>query len=228
VTDDWLRSLYVRVLDRRPSLGALGLSIERMLALVERRGSRSDRLRTLDAVMSRRDSIAELEILWAASGRQRTVARGRWWTLGVVGLAAAASVVLVIGTAVITENWPARPEQTRGGAGPIVELVTPAERVTGRPVTFSWKPVSDARDYEIEVLDADGLSAFVSTVRGTSVELPATVHLLPGTDYRWWVVARRADGSRVGAVPRRLRVGEGIDRRGAVVPQPNEPLRVVS
>jgi hypothetical protein len=91
-------------------------------------------------------------------------------------------------------------------------LIAPSERVGSRAIQFSWKPVRGARDYEIEVLDADGLSTFVSTVQGTTVLLPATVRLLPGTEYRWWVVARRADGSRVGAIPRRLRVDDAVNR----------------
>src|SRR4029079_14575840 len=111
--------------------------------------------------------------------------------------------------------WSTRPDAARGGNGVVVQLVTPTERVDARRIMFTWKPVRGAQDYEIEVLDADGLSTFVSTVRGTSVRLPTSVRLMPGAEYRWWVVARRADGLRGGAVPRRLRVDDGTNGSGA-------------
>ena len=78
------------------------------------------------------------------------------------------------------------------------------------------------------ILDADGLSTFVSTVNGTSVNLPSTVRLLPGAEYRWWVVARRADGSRIGAVPRRLRIEDGRGGGGSARTGPVSPTVVLS
>ena len=227
MTDDRLRALYALILDRRPGFGAVRISIDRILALVERRGGEPDRLRTLDAVMADRDHMAELEVLWAATGSRDARTRKPLWALGTIPLAAAASVILVIGVTLLS-RWTARPEATRGGIRSTVQLVAPAERVNADPITFSWKPVSDARDYEIEVLDADGLSTFVSTVRATSVQLPASVHLIPGAEYRWWVVARRADGSRIGAVPRRLRIGDGRGGGGSARTGPVSPIVVLS
>ena len=69
MTIDRLRALYAVFLaaGRRPR-GAARLSIDSILALAERHGGIMNRLRTLDTVMSDRESIAELEILHAAAG----------------------------------------------------------------------------------------------------------------------------------------------------------------
>jgi hypothetical protein len=212
MTTDRLRALYALILTRgaRPRAVAR-LSVERILALVERRGGDTDRLRTLDTVMTDREYVGELEILRAAIGVRRAVQRRLDWSLGNIGMAAAATVLLAVGITAVAKNW-SSPDTLRGANGPVVQLIAPSERVDARGIQFSWKPVRGARDYEIEVLDADGLSTFVSTVQGTSILLPATVRLLPGTEYRWWVVARRADGSLVGAIPRRLRVDDAVNR----------------
>jgi len=234
MTTDRLRALYALILTRgaRPRAVAR-LSVERILALVERRGGDTDRLRTLDTVMADREYVAELEILQAAIGVRRTMRRGLAWSLGTLGMAAAATVLLAVGVTAVAKNWSTRSDTLRGANGPVVQLIAPSERVGARGIQFSWKPVLGARDYEIEVLDADGLSTFVSTVQGTTVLLPATVQLLPGTEYRWWVVARRADGSRVGPIRRRLRVddpgnGSGADANRVGAAQPHAMLARVA
>ena len=216
MTIDRLRALYRLILARQRPPSAIGrLAIGRILALAERQGGIADRLRTLDTVMADREYMVELEILRAAIGTRRRFGHRLEWTLGNVGLAIAATLLLSVGLTAIARTWSTRPDAPRGGNSVVVQLVTPTERVDARTIMFTWKPVRGAQDYEIEVLDADGLSTFVSTVRGTSVRLPTSVRLLPGAEYRWWVVARRADGSRVGAVPRRLRVDDGTNGSGA-------------
>ena len=208
MTNADLRELYARVLDRpRRAITLARLSVERVAALVERRGGDADRLRTLDAVMQDRAGIAELEILLAAAG----VRRARWSVRPFV-FAAAAGLLIAVGLTPVIRSRSNDPDRLRGARATPVELIGPSERVRGAPITFSWAAVGGAREYEIEVLDADGLSAFVSTVSETSVSLPANVRLTPGREYRWWVVARRADGTRVGAVPRRLRLDTGAER----------------
>lgn len=212
MTIDRLRALYALILARAARPRAVArLSVERILALVERRGSDTDRLRTLDTVMSDREYVVEFEILQSAISAGRTMRRRLHWSLGSLGMAAA-MFLLSVGITVVAKNWSTRPDALRGANGAVVQLIAPAERVGSRAIQFSWKPVRGARDYEIEVLDADGLSTFVSTVQGTSVLLPASVRLLPGTEYRWWVVARRVDGTRIGAIPRRLRVDDAVNR----------------
>jgi hypothetical protein len=72
MNDARLRALYALVLDRPSRALTFGrLSIERLLALVERRGPESERLWTLDHAMGDRDHMLELDILRAAAGVRR-------------------------------------------------------------------------------------------------------------------------------------------------------------
>jgi hypothetical protein len=206
MNDQFLRALYALTLARPArALDRARVSVERVLALVERRGSEAERLRTLDLVMRDRDHMIELDVLRSAAG----VRQGTSWHFR---FAAAAAIIIAAGAlGRVAQERATADDVARGGRAPLVRLIAPGERVGNDAITFSWVAVGGARDYEIEVLDADGLSAFVSTVRGTSVRLPTDVRLRPGQEYRWWVVARRADGSRIGAVPRRLRLDTGIE-----------------
>jgi hypothetical protein len=88
VTNDRLRALYALVLRERPrSIHVARVSMEWMLALVERRGREVDRLRTLDRVMADRDHIAELGILQAAFGDRRDTRSHATGALGAAALA---------------------------------------------------------------------------------------------------------------------------------------------
>lgn len=224
MTNDRLRALYALVLARPArALRAMPVSIERILALVERRGGIEARLATLDDMMRDRNHMIELDVLRAAFG----VRRRTWW-LSPAGYAVAAGLLVAIGLSPLVVARVRHEDMMRGAPAPVVQLLTPTEHVADARITFSWIAVGGARDYEIEILDADGLSMFVSTVNGTSVKLPSTVRLLPGAEYRWWVVARRSDGSRIGAVPRRLKIEDGRGGGGSARTGPVGPTVVLS
>ena len=64
---------------------------------------------------------------------------------------------------------------------------------------FLWHAVEGAVAYELEVLDAAGSPVYATRTADTVLALPAGVRLQPGQEYRWWVVARLADGSELRA-----------------------------
>src|SRR5689334_266104 len=78
MNDERLRDAYERGLP--PNDGAASLddvSAERLRRLVEREGSESERLRTLDVALSSAEGRRELEIAWAAARAARP--RQRSW-----------------------------------------------------------------------------------------------------------------------------------------------------
>jgi hypothetical protein len=202
MNDERLRAVYERILAQsRPS--GDDPTPEQMLALVEGRGSDAERLRTLERVMRSEESRRDFELLRAAAAASRPPRRG------VNRMLAAAAVVLVVaGASAVT--WRelrldgASDNVMRGGE-PTVVLAAPNDSpaVSG-PLVFVWRPVAGATSYEVELVEASGALVKMDTVRDTTWTPPASVHLTPGTEYRWWVRATLTDGTTVEAPPRRL------------------------
>ena len=205
MNDEKLRDAYERGLPRYDDAGSPPLddvSAERLRRLVEREGSESERLRTLDVALSSAEGRRELEIAWAAARAARPPRRS-WQRF-----ALAASVLIVVGVSASTLWLRGRgPQATvlRGGSDSPVTLVAPVGEVrSDRATRFLWRAVGNAAQYQIVVVDTTGTEMYAGETRDTALTLPDSVHLVPGQAYLWWVQARLNDQSTVTAVTQRV------------------------
>jgi hypothetical protein len=206
VSDDALRQAYERLMRARDATRRDdAVPIEAMLALVERRGSDEERLRTLDAVMRSAEARAELEVLRAAAGAVPVVPSEharvlrRWIPI------AAAAVLVVVASLVMRAPTPSA-DTMRGGDANAIVLVGPDAMSAGAPRPFVWRSTAGVSRYTFELLDADGAVVHTATTRDTMLALPPAVRLVAGADYRWVVRADAESGRTLTAVPRALRV----------------------
>lgn len=173
VNDAALRDAYARLLAARASAPAdTEVSLEAIVALIERRGGEAERLALLDRVMASPALRAEFDELRAATRR------GRRAVLSWRGPAAlAASLILVAGIA----TWTTRarrvepdPGLMRGGDRGTIRPLT-VERAPGDTLRLRWPASSDAREYTVELLDASGTVVATRTTRETfaSFDAPA-------------------------------------------------------
>lgn len=202
MNDERLREAYERGLPERDSAAPLDdVSAERLRRLVEGEGSESERLRTLDLILSSGEGRRELEIAWAAARAARP-RRRTWYRMGV-----AASLLLIAGaSALVLRSRREGADTLRGSESP-VKLVAPLGVVApSRATKFAWRPVARAERYQLVVVDTTGTELYASETQDTALVLPDTVHLAPGRTYLWWVQARLRDQSTVTAVTQRLLV----------------------
>ena len=180
---------------------------EALAALARREGPETDRLATLDHVMScvqcRRDFdlLRTVERAGADAGVAFHGAPRRSWFMPA---ALAGSLLLAVGLGRQLLRQP--DETTRGGAAAAVVLVQPgAEHPAAQPVTFAWQAVPGAKRYELELLDGGGAVAASATTADTSAS-PAAARALPPGEYRWWVRALLADSRTIRSPLRPLRL----------------------
>jgi hypothetical protein len=190
--DDLLRDLYragCAAEARGPS--DCPVTPERMLALLEGRLGRRERLATMGQILHHpacRAEFAMLHAVWqAAEGRAQ---RRRW---SAVALRAAAAIVALIGagTAVAT-LWRSGREEPMRGPEAAVELITPTGALAG-PVVLTWHRTPGADRYEAVVADSGGMPMMTRTTPDTTL----AAGTLPPGRYRWWVRATRSDGTIV-------------------------------
>jgi hypothetical protein len=212
VTDDALRRAYARHLADRALPGRERCATpEALLALVERRGSESDRLATLDHAGSCEACRRDLELLRAVHRAGDTPVRRpalRWvsWVPASRGRLAAAAVIVVAIGAVATMTVRRHDAVMRGGP-PVVRLVSPADSVpAGGPVRLTWRSAPGTERYEVELLSATGDSMFSASTPDTVLTVPAAVVLVPGGEYLWSVRAVRRDGTHAASAPLRFRL----------------------
>jgi hypothetical protein len=205
LTDAELARAYDSLLRaRRRAADADAVSLDRMLALVEQRGSDEERLATLDAVMSDRTSAHEFELLRALAVN-RPQSRLRWRSSGtVMSLAAVAAVLFVAVMVARTDRSTAGIEPMRAAVQNAVLVDPPIEASLQQSRTFRWLRVAGARSYSIEILTATGTAVFTTRVADTSVTLPTDVPITQGVEYRWWVATEFADGTQRRSEFRRL------------------------
>jgi hypothetical protein len=205
MNDTELQSAYGALLDARKAGAQRPVPLERILALVEGRGSEEERIETLDTVMADREMARELELLRAvAANRPRTESVRRWRYVAPL-LAAAALLLIAIPTtreALLNR----RSEPLRDAAqGPT--LIAPAERASQQDSrVFRWRSFPGASTYSFELLTAGGTAVFTTRTSDTTVTLPADVRLATDVDYRWWVAGELADGTPRRSAFRLLRV----------------------
>ena len=191
MTDSQLRDIYTRSLTKRaecPSPDALE-------ALVTRAGAEESRLATLDHVMSCVACKQDFELLRAihAAEQVNTQARPR---RSVTPWLAAAVVLVAAGALTVTELK--RPNPTRGSS-PSSDIAL----VGAMNGSLVWRAIPDAVRYDVEIVDASGVTIFhasVASAGDTTAALPTT---LPSGSLSWWVRATLRDGS---------------ERRSAIIP----------
>ena len=209
MNDQQLRDAYDRALHERDRDNpTTGVPVDRISALVEGTGSESERMRTLDVLMSSAEGRRELDLAWAAVRAARSASRSTPAYRRSQWLMAAASLVLVAGTSfwLASRGRPNEAQVYRGADSP-VQLVLPG----GGPLApdglrFVWRPVDGARDYTLVVVDTAGNEVYAAVTRDSAVALPDSVALSPGRSYLWWVQAALTDGSTLTAVTERFRV----------------------
>ena len=191
MTEAQLRKSYERILAYRAESGGDRTacpSIEELQALVERQGPEAVRLERLDHVMSCPFCREEFELLRTVRGAAVEL------TISTRTLALAASVVLVLGAALVWRLGGRVADTPRGGAEPIV-LHSPADGATlpGAP-TFVWRPVADAHRYRVELLRPDGTMVWKTELSDTTGAPPDPSLLEPGIEYRWLVEVEASGG----------------------------------
>jgi hypothetical protein len=182
-------------------------SPDALLAAVRGESPRAERLDVLDRALRCPACRREMALLHAVSEppTRASAARGAWTARRFVPLAAAASVLVVVGALGIG-RWRAREGEILRGAGGEPALVTPAAQapVTGDSARFVWRAVPGAFRYTLEVDAADGTVLHTASTADTTLVVPLGT-LAPG-EHRWSVRARLDDGSERRSESRPLRV----------------------
>ena len=132
--------------------------------------------------------------------------RNRMLWRRVVPLVMAASVLLALGVGVVNRVGREETDVFRGEAEEVTLIAPPDEVAFGAPISFAWRPVAEARRYELEVLNMEGELMFTTTTQDTTATLPDIRLLKPDTDYQWLVRANSIGGTQRASPPRRLRI----------------------
>ncbi|MFQ5569895.1 MAG: anti-sigma factor family protein [Rhodothermales bacterium] len=124
-------------------------------------------------------------------------------------IAVAAVVVVAIGLVAYFSLVPSEPSRfrTESVAG-VFEARAPEDGaiVDGTRLSFSWSPLQNAVGYRLKLYADEGVVLWQSEAEETSLVLPATVRLKPGTHYLWRVEGVLADGTTQGTELRAFRV----------------------
>jgi len=195
--DERLRLAYSASLESRHALQHP--APEALVSIAERSGSEAVRLEVLDHVMSCNACRHELDLIRAsltAAGmpRQRT-----WFRSPSAGLMAiAATLLLVAGVRMFMakgdlESGP----RLRGGSA---VAAYPARWFPTGDAGLAWRPVADAANYRLEIVDEAGAAVVDSTMRDTAAVVSAPL-LRNRRGLTWSVSATLGDGSTVSSQP---------------------------
>jgi len=165
---------------------------EAILAVILGESPEADRLTTLYLVLSCPAGHRDYEHLSAVEEtgtKLERIAERRdapWRRL--IPLAAAASIVLAVGTLIVMDRPGTAGDGAERGGGREIALYAPGGEVAmSDPVAFAWTPVPGASRYVLEVLGPDGAVIFSDSTADTSATLAPSGTLVPGTTYRWSV-----------------------------------------
>ncbi len=222
MTEDELARAYDALRRRRQAHPTADLpSVEAIQALSEHRAPVSEREALLERVLESGASD-ELALLHSAassgaaplssastSGASTRPSPLRWWPAAV-----AAALLVVVGLPIsrraATDGTDASREEPRfrgaeSTSAPRLLLPTgDATLISGQ--SFVWRPVLNATEYAIEILDSNGALLATFTATDTTMTLPANIPDTQRVQARGWTVtARLRDG-------RTLRSGLGLLR----------------
>lgn len=197
VSDEELRRTYQSSMT--PSRALACPDTDAIRAVVERNGAESDRLSTLDHVMSCATCRCDLDVLRRIAELQmadlpRPAVRRS------PRLALAAAAVLIVGAGLVWNTLQTEPDVgpvMRGASASDSLLVGPRGPGTATPLIFTWRPTAGVRQHTVEVFSPSGEVVWTAQVADTTATMPASVHLAPGASYHWWVTFHR-DAARGG------------------------------
>ena len=210
IDDGELRQAYDELLRARgPRDRSACPSPEALLALVEREGAETDRLRTLDHVMSCAGCRRDFDLLRTATD-PATRAVGELGAVRPIGarrrlpwrpLAIAAGLVVAVGIGVVSRGARTTTPLLRG-SGHTVALLAPEPRPDGS-LLLQWRRLPDATRYRVELFTPSGHMVVGATLADSSyVVTPGAV--AAGDSLRWMVTAIRGDGSEARSRTERL------------------------
>ena len=203
MTEEDLVRLYQRGTVRRDaSRRADCVSLDALLAAVERRGPEEERLRSINHAMACADCGEELELL-----RSTRIVRDRA-RMPSVGFALAASIVVVVGLgyySLARSRATNVDDLTRDGTGD-VQLVSPLGASTPRLDSLVWRSVAGAASYLIDVRRDDGTLLTRGSTSDTTFVVPDSARVAPAGEVYWSVTARLSDGTELRSVARRVRI----------------------
>ncbi len=203
--DAELRRAYAALLHASPTPSEAGrVPLEEILALVEQRGSESERLVTLDRVMADPASASEFEMLRAIAQPSRVTARRPAWVRAAGVMSLAAAVLLVAIPMLNARRDAVEPVRDAAAAS---ELIAPAIKATvAESHTFRWHAVPGTRTYVVEILTASGVVVFATRSADTTITVPPDISFSTGAEYQWWVVSEMPDGTQRRSPFRRLTI----------------------
>lgn len=197
MSEEGLRRAYQRLIgQRRGQDRSLCPAADRLHELVTRSGPEDARLAVANHVMACPYCLPEFELLRSVSeALPESKPANRWMAL-------AASVALLLAAGIIGRQLlQARGDVLREQA--TIRLVAPAsdQRLSG-PVTLTWNRVTDAVQYQVQVLTSEGAKAFTTTTPDTTL----TVDSLPPGQFIWQLSAEYATGVPLRSRPSRFTI----------------------
>ncbi|MGQ0646805.1 MAG: hypothetical protein ACT4P7_04500 [Gemmatimonadaceae bacterium] len=201
--DTSLRALYAQLqAARRHRAPAPSIPVETVQALADGNYHGPDREALLDQVLSDAGMHAEFGFFLDLA-RDAPARAGFRFPALVRPFALAASVVIVIalGSRLLTRDPLDDPLR---GTDTGVALVVPGDAVRAGAVTFTWRALPGAVSYDLDVAREDGATVANHTTADTTARL--TLEASGDAPFRWWVTARRDDGTSLRSSVRRLDV----------------------
>jgi hypothetical protein len=207
--DAKLRDAYRAMTRQRGGSRASCVSPDELMAVAEGTLGEADRLRVLTHVGTCERCRYELDMLRTAAEAASHAAARPAWLSGPVLAAAAGLVVLLGGVALWQRGGGVNPDADVLRTGPHVvpALIAPTTATAAAvPVRLVWSTVVNARRYHVEILDTAGIPLYGATTQDTVVDVPATVPLVTGAEYRYWVRALLSDGTEARSEFRRFHI----------------------
>lgn len=193
MNDERLRKAYDSLLrERSRRTDETDMSLETMCDVLARRGSEESRLAAIDRIMAHPRLADEFEVLRAAHEAGKVTQRRFFASRP---LAIAASLIAVVGIGTWLAQRSGDGSDVIRGPRVAIPLYAPAETVLADSArVFVWSANPDANQYIFELNTADGNPLYAITTADSSLILPDSVRLAPGTSYFWWVRSSTPSG----------------------------------
>lgn len=177
------------------------VSSEHLAAFLDGRLTGSERERAVRHFAGCGECRQELTELREVLAAPRGAISRRWI---VVGGAVAAIMAFVLVPRVVRDDSSGESARIRAEDGrrlpdgtPGIGVVTPDDkaRVSPTGLTLAWRPAAGVAMYVVTILDSTGAQVWSHSSADTSVMIPISARLRPGSRYFWSVDARLADGT---------------------------------
>ena len=170
---------------------------EQLEKLLNGDGSEDERLTLLEHVLRCPTCGPELDLLRAASEGARSAERHlpvtRW-----LALAAAAMLVVGLGSLMLRGRTITPPEDVLRGHAEAMSVIEPANGATvAPPVHLAWHPIVGAASYRVELLSTKGDLIGAWTTRDTTFAVADSARVRESGSYDVWVRATLNDRTEV-------------------------------